>query len=165
MPLSAIGRLTRRTLPHDHYHPRVLEAWVDRHIPSVRETFQKKSIVRERTIQIPVPVVLDGAVIADPTGEHLRSTFATKRCCLLIWGEGGAGKTSLACQMARWAMAEHETDCLCEHRMLPVLDEPDNRTAHRDAKVLAWECLRQTYRPASIRRDTAITVLGGGDGD
>lgn len=29
----------------------------------------------------------------------------------------------------------------------------DNRTVHRDAKIVAWECLQQTYRPATARRE------------
>jgi hypothetical protein len=43
----------------------------------------------------------------------------------LIWGEGGSGKTSLACQIAQWAMSEDENERILKHRMLPVLIEDD----------------------------------------
>lgn len=38
-------------------------------------------------------------------------------------GEGGVGKTSLACQIAKWAMAKNKAERLCNHRILPVLIE------------------------------------------
>jgi len=40
---------------------------------------------------------------------------------LLLTGEGGAGKTSLACQIALWGLAKQ----LCAHRLLPVLIETE----------------------------------------
>ena len=108
-----------------HYHPRVLDAWVAAHIELVREEFQQKDTVRDRNVYIPVPVVLDGETIPQLKAQDLRSKFNKKRCCLLIWGEGGAGKTSLACQIAKWAFAEDEGERLCAHQMLPLLIEEE----------------------------------------
>jgi HEAT repeat protein len=107
------------------YHPRVLDAWVAFHLKSVREEFQEKNTVRDRKVYIPVPVILDGNNIAQLTGKDLRSSFKKQRGCLLIWGEGGAGKTSLACQIAKWAIADNPDERLCEHRMLPILIEQE----------------------------------------
>ena len=87
-----------------HYHPRVLDAWVAAHIKSVREEFQQKDTVRDRHVYIPVPVVLDGETLPQLTAKDLQAKFKKQRGCLLIWGEGGAGKTSLACQIAKWAL-------------------------------------------------------------
>jgi hypothetical protein len=97
--------------------------WVTAHITSVREKFQDKDTVRDRNIYIPVPVVLDGETVAQFTAKDLRSKL--KKRCLLIWGEGGAGKTSLACQIAKWALSEDETERLCDYQMLPVLIEEE----------------------------------------
>ncbi len=36
----------------------------------------------------------------------------------------------------------------------------DDRTVHRDAKVVAWECLRRTFRPTSARLADTLTALG-----
>jgi hypothetical protein len=33
-------------------------------------------------------------------------------------------------------------------------------TVHKDAKILAWECLKPTYRPAAANRQNAIDALG-----
>ncbi|MFB2976854.1 hypothetical protein [Microseira sp. BLCC-F43] len=40
-------------------------------------------------------------------------------------------------------------------------DKFDNRTIHQDAKTLAWQCLKQIYRPAAAKREDAIAALGG----
>lgn len=115
----------RRFLFGSHYHPRVLDAWVKSNLEQAHKEFQKKQTVRERNIYIPVPVVLDGENIAELTAKHLQPRFTEKRECLLIWGEGGSGKTSLACQVAKWAMSNDSAQRLCKHRMLPILVEQE----------------------------------------
>ncbi len=107
------------------YQPRVLDAWVEAHLKSAQEAFQQKDTVRNRNVYIPIPVVNNGKTVAQLTGKDLRSTFKKQRACLLIQGEGGVGKTSLSCQIAKWAMSDDETERLCKHRMLPVLIEEE----------------------------------------
>jgi HEAT repeat protein len=119
-----------------HYHPRVLDAWVSKYMPSAREQFPKKDTVSDRTTYIPIPVVVDGNTIPQLIPDNLRSTFNKQRSCLVIWGEGGVGKTSLACQMASWAMAETKDQRLCEHLMLPVLLEEDFRIVEDKSPLL-----------------------------
>jgi hypothetical protein len=107
-----------------HYHPRVLDAWVSAHIESVRERFSAKPTVTARRVHVRFPVVVDGDIAADFGPEILRPYFTRQRVCVLIWGEGGSGKTSLACQVAQWAMSDDPQGQLCKHhRMLPVLIE------------------------------------------
>ncbi|MEG4975099.1 HEAT repeat domain-containing protein [Microcoleus sp. K4-B3] len=107
------------------YHPRVLDAWVAAQIEATRDEFQKREIVRERKIIVPIPVILDNNTIATLKGKDLQPTFAQKRGCLLIWEEGGAGKTSLACLIGKWAMSDTPEERICNHRMLPVLIESE----------------------------------------
>jgi hypothetical protein len=109
-----------------HYSHRVLDTWVTQHLATARREFQRKTTVSERAVHLPIPVSLNGHEIAHLTVKKLRPTFNQSRACLLIWGEGGVGKTSLACQVARWAMADMPSDRLCaEHPMLPVwIEQP-----------------------------------------
>jgi HEAT repeat protein len=107
------------------YHPRVLDAWVSAHIVATRKEFQQRETVDDRKIFVPIPVILDNNTIAILTGKDLQPTFAQKRSCLLIWEEGGAGKTSLACQIGKWAMSDRPEERICSHRMLPVLIEDE----------------------------------------
>ncbi|PSB22113.1 PBS lyase [Phormidesmis priestleyi ULC007] len=108
-----------------HYHPRVLDAWVAEQIEVAREAFIRKNTVSDCKVYIPIPVVLDGNTIAELASQDLHSTFWDGRQCLLIWGEGGIGKTSLACNLAKWAMADDRASRLCRHQMLPVLIEQE----------------------------------------
>ncbi len=107
------------------YHPRVLDAWVEEYIKPVEEAFKEKDTVKDRTVYIPIPVVQNGRNIAQLTSKELSSTFNKKQARLLIQGEGGVGKTSLACQIAKWGMSENKNERLCKHRMLPVLIEDE----------------------------------------
>ena len=120
MTVSLRGLLLIRLFEH---RPRVLDAWVARCLPAFGPHFREKGTVQDRAIFVPMPIVLNGAVVASPAPSQLGQAFARGRGCLLIWGEGGAGKTSLACRIGSWAMAADKTERLCEHIMLPVLIE------------------------------------------
>ncbi len=108
-----------------HYHPRVLDAWVEAQLEVARYAFAQKSTVEERDIHIPIPVILQGKTVAELASPNLHHTFGDGRQCLLIWGEGGSGKTSLACQLAKWGMSHRKPERLARHRMLPVLIEQE----------------------------------------
>ncbi|KST67229.1 HEAT repeat domain-containing protein [Mastigocoleus testarum] len=119
-----------------HYHPKVLDAWVAKYIKSVREQFPKKDTVSYRSCYIPIPVVLEGNTVPQLTSENLHPTFNKQRTCILINGEGGIGKTSLACQIANWAMAEEKEKRLCEHLMLPIFLEEEFREVEDKSSLL-----------------------------
>jgi HEAT repeat protein len=121
--------------PLFHYHPRLLDAWVQNHLASARDNFARKQTVAQRKIHVTMPTHIDEHVYASPSAKSLQPIFDKKKGTLLIAGEGGAGKTSLACQMAAWAMADEPEQRLCKsHRMLPILIEAnlapiDNKNA------------------------------------
>jgi HEAT repeat protein len=139
-----------------HHHPRVLDAWVERQVSIARQAFTQKSTVRDRQVHIPIPVVLDGKTIAELGSPNLQSTFSDGRQCLLIWGEGGSGKTSLAINLAKWAMSNRKAQRLAKHRMLPVLIEqeldfrvPPNRDPFREAIRGQLQALIDSANPIS----------------
>lgn len=105
------------------YHPRVLDDWVKTNLETARRQFENKQTVKQRNIYVPtIPVILNGDSIPELTPKDLRHKFSESRETLLIWGEGGSGKTTLACQLAKWAMADDPEQRLCpNHRMLPIL--------------------------------------------
>ena len=119
-----------------HYHPRVLDAWVTKYLPTARAQFAQRETVAQRRCHLPIPVVINGDTQPQLIPDNLRATFCKQRNRLLIWGEGGAGKTSLACQIARWGMAETESERLCEQVMLPVFLEEDFRTVEGKSPLL-----------------------------
>ncbi|UBF29694.1 HEAT repeat domain-containing protein [Kovacikia minuta CCNUW1] len=125
-----------------HYRKRVLNAWVSAYIGNVRKGFEKKHTVSDRAIHISMPVTIDKTTIPNLTTKQLQPLFNEKRCCLLITGEGGAGKTSLACQLAKWAMSEEKAERLCKHQMLPVLIEQDLDPKVADGKKPFQEVIK-----------------------
>jgi len=103
------------------YHPRVLDAWVEQHWQQVQAAFLKLDTVKDRHIHIPLPVRLDGTLLNQLSSSHLSPIFQHKTAVLLITGEGGAGKTSLTCQIAGMGLEKQ----LMTHRLLPVLIETE----------------------------------------
>jgi hypothetical protein len=148
-----------------HYSRRMLDAWVTQHLTTAREVFQRKPTARDRAVHIPVPVVLDGQVIPQLTAEQLRPTFNKNRACLLIWGEGGVGKTSLAYQVARWAMADMPAERLCaQHCMLPVLIEQalelkDKDHPHPFTDAIRGELRALTHEEDPIPEELVLRLL------
>jgi HEAT repeat protein len=113
-------------LKYFHYRPRVLDAWVRRHIDAARSNFENLQTVEERRVRVASPVSLnDGDPLPDLVPANLRTDFSQGPCRLLLAGEGGCGKTSLACKIGQWAMADDANQRLGRHLMLPVLVEHD----------------------------------------
>ncbi len=106
-----------------HYHPRALDAWVSKRTGSARDRFGMIETVKQREVHVEVPVELDLKVIPWLRPEDLKAPLANTSARLLIWGEGGAGKTSLACQIAHWCISDDTATRPCSHYMLPVMIE------------------------------------------
>ncbi|NEO52262.1 MAG: NACHT domain-containing protein [Okeania sp. SIO3B5] len=109
------------------YRPRVLDAWVEKHLETFQQKFLENETVEERKDYVSLPVELNSQEIDELTAETLSEPFnREKRVRLLIWGEGGSGKTTIACQIAKWAMKkQHQSKALAKHLMLPVLIEKE----------------------------------------
>jgi hypothetical protein len=77
--------------------------------------------VDNRILHISLPVDLNGTTRQALQPEDLAPAF-TKKPAILITAEGGAGKTSWACQIARWGLDKK----LTQHRLIPRLIEKDS---------------------------------------
>lgn len=129
-----------------HYHPRVLDAWVQANLTTAQRKFSHQRTVKERSIYIPIPVVVNGQDVAHLTSQYMQAEFVEKLVCILIWGEGGSGKTSLACELARWAMSNDPKQRLCKHRMLPILLEQELDFEVLAGKQVLIEAIRGKLR-------------------
>ncbi len=47
-------------------------------------------------------------MVERPSAETLRPMFTKDHIIVLIIGAGGAGKSTLACEIARWALADNQ---------------------------------------------------------
>lgn len=125
-----------------HYHARVLDAWVSRRIAAARDQFGKIATVQQREVHVEVPLELDRKVIPGLRPEDLKAPLARNNARLLIWGEGGAGKTSLACRIARWGTSDDAAMRPCAHRMLPVMIEQDLNLEVGQGREVLTEVIR-----------------------
>ena len=124
------------------YTPTDLQRWVERHQAQLSEAFLGLPSVQARQVHVPLDVCLTPAGATPTEGprllrpedlEHLLAVAGSH--VLLLSGDGGAGKTSLAFEIARWWLTG-ELDGVVR---LPVLIETalaEGETVTR--KVGAW---------------------------
>jgi HEAT repeat protein len=109
------------------YDPKVLDAWVEDHCQVAKENFLRQSTVKAHETYIGLPVTLDDgqrSTLPHLSPHNLHKTCSQARWCIRIIGEAGSGKTTLACQMALWALSGRPEDRLCRDRKaIPILIE------------------------------------------
>lgn len=139
LTLPKIGKISPKILLWLKYRPRVLDAWTLHYLgPSqldsdelsrARVRFWESATAHQHQVYIPLPLRLSTPQSTRyetlPLAE-LQQIFRENTVQFLIQGEGGMGKTSIACQLARLAMIEQPNDRLCkEHPLFPVLIDPE----------------------------------------
>jgi hypothetical protein len=137
------------------YRDRVLDTWVKQHWQSAREEFLKLLNNKGYEIHIFLPVELDEETINDLTPQHLAPTFQKNTAVLLIWGEGGAGKTSWACQIARWGLDKQ----LRSHPMIPVLMETELDNEFTLFEAIRGQLNKLTDQPEAIKPELVEKLL------
>jgi len=126
-----------------HYRNRVLDAWVINYLEEAKTRFQEDKTAAFHRTRVPIAVTLNDESVTDLSGRDLRPAFTRNLTYLSVLGEGGSGKTSLACQIAKWGMSIHRSQ-LCEHPMLPVLIDHDfNLEQENDTDALLRAVSRQ----------------------
>jgi hypothetical protein len=102
----------------------VLDAWVALRIDAVREAISHLQLYRARDVFIPFPVRRNDhsieSLVEQPTPQAFFQVFKRERVVVSIIGEGGTGKTTLACAFARWAMDGSENE-LFGRTAIPVI--------------------------------------------
>lgn len=117
-----------------HFRLRVLDALVQKHLGKAKENIKNRVPNRQKQLYVPTPAMIDEEMWDGISAVPLQLIFNKSRVIVLITGVGEVGKTSLACQMALWAMDEGEEMRLCNHQMLPVLIKADSKRPRLDSK-------------------------------
>lgn len=125
----ASGALAFATLvPWLARRQRVLDAWVESSAPAALAQFEAEGETRAVGDYVPLPVevhsMLGREVVDQPSARTFR-VIAASECAIEVLGSGGAGKTTLAFALARWASERALADRLLDHRALPLLIDED----------------------------------------
>lgn len=89
------------------YRERILDRWMATLVTNrnVISKFENRPVVKERQNYVQAAIKVNGETIGRPDRSYFASLLTGRhRYCLEIVGEGGAGKTSLACQLAKWGL-------------------------------------------------------------
>ncbi|MCS5692126.1 SUMF1/EgtB/PvdO family nonheme iron enzyme [Cyanobium sp. FGCU-6] len=120
------GAATSQAARARTYSSADLEAWVERHQGQLTDAFLGLPSVQNRQVHVPLDVCLTPAGALAAEGPRLLSPkdlepllAAGGSQVLLLSGDGGAGKTSLAFAIARWWLAGQPGEVV----RLPVLIE------------------------------------------
>lgn len=121
------------------FHPRVVDDWLRSRGDQIGTAFRNLQTVRSRSRFYAVQMAIDGTEIDDANSKD-REERITKQVgrilkanrTLLIVGEGGLGKTSLACWLALQSLesslseeADEHKERIFAHPILPVLFDAD----------------------------------------
>jgi hypothetical protein len=129
------------------HSPRVLNAWVISQLQMARSRFEDLASVKARRLFVPLSVLVDGESMILSAAHGAKLLTGVGRT-LLIVGEGGTGKSTLAFGIARELMSSASTSVA-----LPVLLSPSNAGVELMSAV-AQQLQRLTGASESI--DTAL---------
>jgi len=87
---------------------RALDAWCAARASSAQERYSKLKLVVDRRISLDLPIVLDGRRLEHPW-TALDLLFRKPSVALLVCGPGGAGKTTIACQIGHRLLSQGDS--------------------------------------------------------
>ena len=131
------------------FHDRILHAWVEMHCSLARESFSSRPPYKDRSVWVSLPVLLQENLLPELTPSDLLPHLQKNCWRIRIVGEGGSGKTAIACQMAIWGMHGNPERHLSRDLMLPVLLGPSSSGNIRNDLNALTE---------AIRRELQVTV-------
>jgi hypothetical protein len=180
-PLQLVLK-TLTVLPWIVTHARTLDAWVGSQrgfmdktwgaatLPGTSGDQMLQEIVS--TPYIPLPLRQDdpqsGPELPEPSASDVGALFSSPRTVLEIVGPGGAGKTTLARQVGRWALRAGFPGGFSGHAMIPVwIDEdldPGNNALAKIIKekltaIFPEEDLDDEFLRAMLRKQRILVIL------
>jgi ABC-type amino acid transport substrate-binding protein len=158
--------------------PRILNAWLADRLPAIRRNFSGRKTVDDRKKHYLLPFVVgDERVEILSVQERtrrlvtrLRTVFSQPGACVLIAGEGGSGKTSLACWVARNALqmpgSDHPDERVFPKLTVPImlegqLNQPVFDAIHSQFVALAEEEVPKDTLTALMRNGQVLVIVDG----
>ena len=148
--------------------PDFLDEWVAHHVDAVLAALDHLDLFRQRRVYVALPIrvqdAASGKMIDQPSGSTLQSLFATSRVVIPIVGGPGTGKSTLACALARWAIATRKEERLTPHLMLPVFivedtDNLEHAVARNLRRMIGDEPLPQDLLRSLLRSRRLMVIV------
>lgn len=143
--------------------PRALDAWVEKHRSEIRKRFETEETVLRSSGYVPLPVRTVNQFFDRPEARAFSRFFLRSRTLIQIAGVGGAGKTMLAVQIVRWALAGKEEGGLERKPMIPVLVDEDTEDLRAvvKRKLTSWlqEELSDELLDALLRKQRILVIV------
>jgi hypothetical protein len=135
-PTLQVALKTFTVLPWFVIHTRTLDAWVNAHRKDIEKGWgldtrfdNARSQDPASSVYVPLPIRIadenSGPTIQEPSAIEIGALFDSKRSLFVIVGAGGAGKTTLAQQIGRWALESGRPGGFPGHPMMPVWVDED----------------------------------------
>lgn len=155
---------------------RVLNAWLAKRRPVILRNFSGRKTVGDRKSHYLMPFVIDGQTIEVPSVQErrhelivrLRSIFAGRGACVSIVGEGGSGKTSLACWICDNALqkGDDSAEYIFAKLVVPImlegqLAQPMIDAIHTQFISLVNEEIPKEILTALMRKGHVLVVIDG----
>ena len=164
-PPKPNGRGNAKAPPAPTYTSTHLQSWVERHQPQLSAAFRGLPSVQARQVHVPLEVCLIPAGAAATEGPRLLQPEDMQPLLemagsqvLLLSGDGGAGKTSLAFEIARWWLEGKPGGVV----RLPVLIEtalvPQETVADRVRSWLRTQLASATEQELALELVEALLV-------
>jgi len=134
---DALRELFSSAAEHIAEDTRVLDDWILSVVKTVEHQFNERQTVRESQLYIPTPVMLKERKLTSLSADTISELFQSERTYIVISGEGGSGKTSLACQIAKWCVSRTNNKPALGHLIIPILLEED--------LVIDWDNAIQSF--------------------
>ena len=166
-------------LPFFITRPRTLDAWVNAHMRKVGQDWDlntqpenEQDGLQASSQYIPLPIRIEnpnsGEIIQEPNANNIGALFSDGRAVVEIVGAGGAGKTTLARQIGRWALESGRPGGFPGHPRVPVwIDEELDSADHslikavkgKLAAVLPDEEIEGDLLNALLRKQRILVIV------
>jgi ABC-type amino acid transport substrate-binding protein len=186
-PIAGIDKIPLRYLllaflPDTSRH--IIDAVIAANHRAIVANFSARRTVMERQTLYMVPIVVSGARVdggcqrIDAGGAELRErqlstvlqgVFRRPPACVMILGEGGSGKTSLACWIARRALSSEQSGegAIFPRPAVPVVLEgpPSDQkligAIHGQLNALMDDDIHQDFAVAMLKHGRALVIVDG----